>query len=410
LKNRDLILTIASIAGSGLLWGLSYQSSVFSLVSFAGLLPLFWSINKTNIAGASVIAFSSALLAVFVGVFADLQHMNSGQAILFTVVQTTVLALPWIIYQLIRSRHNQKLGYVAFVSSWLTLEWLSSQFLGIGQSWQLGYSAAVFPLIIQWYCFLGVSAGTLWILSINIHISRIIWPALAHTRRSAIINGSIVLIVPIVASLVWPSGKGSDTISATVVQNKKSAVLMSEGMESLLGKAAKHSGFWYNASNDTLKTAYLINKEGSAELIQGKTVWISGIGGISSQTLMLTDFADIRCGLLNASSFIHAESVRLYSADKCKLLIGFDADRNTDPLKIACRAIENRMNILILTSKGDATLYLNSGSRFDFNGKFSANIADPSFFVLYGDLVGRLSIFVTGWLLLGTLVKPFRKK
>jgi hypothetical protein len=60
--------------------------------------------------------------------------------------------------------------------------------------------------------------------------------------------------------------------------------------------------------------------------------------------------------------------------------------------------------------KDQASLYLKSGKRLNLFKEFNLKLEKHSFFSLYGDLTGRLSIFVTLWMLLGTIVKPYRKK
>jgi hypothetical protein len=53
---------------------------------------------------------------------------------------------------------------------------------------------------------------------------------------------------------------------------------------------------------------------------------------------------------------------------------------------------------------------LKSGKDITEVNEIKIETKKPGFFTLYGDLIGRLSIFVSLWMLLGSIVKPFRKK
>jgi hypothetical protein len=71
--------------------------------------------------------------------------------------------------------------------------------------------------------------------------------------------------------------------------------------------------------------------------------------------------------------------------------------------------MENNLNILVL-KKDQSQLYLKTGAQMRPSSNFNLDAQKHGFFSLYGDLTGRLSIFVSIWMLLGTIVKPFRKK
>jgi hypothetical protein len=60
--------------------------------------------------------------------------------------------------------------------------------------------------------------------------------------------------------------------------------------------------------------------------------------------------------------------------------------------------------------KSHSTLFLKTGEEKEAMKEIRLETKKPGFFTLYGDLIGRLSIFVSLWMLLGSIVKPFRKK
>ena len=144
-----------------------------AIICFIAFVPMLIVVKNNNFTTTALYAVLSSASALFVVYLFALTKLTISSAI----VQFLIFALPWVFYQLIRLRHNEKLGYLAFVSSWVFLEWIAAQYIGKWLGLQLGHAAIVLPFLVQWYEFLGISVGTVWILAINIHISRIIRPA-----------------------------------------------------------------------------------------------------------------------------------------------------------------------------------------------------------------------------------------
>jgi len=436
LKSKAFLFIITAALSSGLLLGLSFIFPPLALLAFVAISPMLWAASKTNLAFFSALAFFSNLLAVLL-LLPELQWQSASITFQYITIQTLLWTSPWVIYQVVRGRSNQKLGYIALVSSWLLLEWTAGQTWGNWQGLQLGYAPATVAALIQWYDILGTTGGSLWVLAINIQLYRIIWPSMPHARRAGILNGSAVLLLPIIASLIMGIYNASPlknsvkmfavaSIHATNTETVELPIFLSAGDITKFGNAKilaaqgkQDNAFWYKAAIDTIVNA-VYTKEGTQTAIVGKNVMTIGIAGNRWQTMVFADFAGYRCGLLNAGSFMRTETVRLYAQQDAELLCGFSYDSDyfvawRRQVIASAKAIENRKNVLIFNPDGNAYLIHPSGKTFVLNSSNTIEKTKPapvcdSFFSAYGDLVGRLSIFVTAWLLLGSFVKPFRNR
>jgi hypothetical protein len=389
----------------GLLSGLIFLENAAAMLCFIAFVPMLILVKKCNLLLTSFYAVLSAVLAIAIQNWLGFAKTGTIE----TIIQILIFSLPWVLHQLIRGRHNEKLGYLTLVSSWVFLEWLAAQYAGNWVGLQLGHSVMVFPSLIKWYSFLGVSAGTVWILAVNIQLSRIILPAQAFTRKQAIINGSLVLIAPVLISILLVKPAASGSISGNLKEVDGRIVLTNTKNEIFIANEGSTKNNFYDSVSDTVKNAALIDAEGSKRPLNTKKVRIGNIGGIKGQHLTIVDFDNKGIGFINGSSLLRADLLRVYSIEKCAMLICFSEASDISSSIISSRALENNIDILLL-KKDQASLYLKSGKRLNLIKEFDIKLEKHSFFSLYGDLTGRLSIFVTLWMLLGTIVKPYRKK
>ena len=73
----------------------------------------------------------------------------------------------------IRETTNNRLGYLAFIVLWISMEYLH---LNWELSWPwltLGNGFANVPNVVQWYEFTGFLGGSVWVLLINILLFRL---------------------------------------------------------------------------------------------------------------------------------------------------------------------------------------------------------------------------------------------
>ena len=403
MKKSVLFTTGLSLIGA-LLLALCFVNNWASLLCFIALVPMLIVVKKSSFLQSAIFTLINSALVVLI-----IRITSVEMSIEASIGQFLIFALPWIFYQHIRINHNEKLGYLALVSGWIFLEWVAAQYFGSWTGLQLGHSLTGVPFLVKWYGFLGVSAGSVWILAINIQLSRIILPAQSFTRKHATINGILVMMLPILSSFFWPDAEKSGNISATTLDVNGKILLLSENDKSLSANELKFDHRIYNSVFDTVKNASIGDKEGKEIAVMPKKLRVGHIGGIKNQHLIIADFENKRIGLLNASSMLRADLVRLYALEKCSLLICYTESASIPRQILRSRAIENNIDILFV-QKSHSTLFLKTGEEKEAMKEIRLETKKPGFFTLYGDLIGRLSIFVSLWMLLGSIVKPFRKK
>lgn len=429
MKNYNLILKVLASLSSGILWGFAYQAGLQSLLAFFAMLPLLWLISVSKGQQAYIFPILSSLIAVLIADNTLWQRMSIGDAAFYIIIQTLIFYIPWFLYQLVRSRHNQKLAYVALVSSFLTLEWTSSQIFGPWQALQLGFAPAAFPDIIQWYGLLGATAGSLWVLSMNIQLFRIIWPSTSYTRKSAIINGTLVLLLPIFYFFLSPTDNYSSNAALSLSTEKNlgskennSTICVDCSTEMgktdyLRIKGAPAKGLIYNAAADTLSYVFLKTADAEKQVFSDNLMTI-GIGGNILQAINKVKFGGYDIGLINNPMLLRPESIRLIRSQS-KILLSTYHDKENSPQNIkkvaGVRAIENGISIVSILADKTVLITYPSGynSKHSLSDKpisFQPASDFQTFYAQYGDLTGRLSIFVSVWMLLGAIVKPFRKK
>ena len=403
MKKSVLFTTGLSLIGA-LLLALCFVNNWASMLCFIALVPMLIVVKKSSFLHSAIFTLINSALVVLI-----IRITSVEMSIEASIGQFLIFALPWIFYQHIRINHNEKLGYLALVSGWIFLEWVAAQYFGSWTGLQLGHSLTGVPFLVKWYGFLGVSAGSVWILAINIQLSRIILPAQSFTRKHATINGILVMMLPILSSFFWPDAEKSGNISATTLDVNGKILLLSENDKSLSANELKFDHRIYNSVFDTVKNATIGDKEGKEIAVLSKKLRVGHIGGIKNQHLIIADFENKRIGLLNASSMLRADLVRLYALEKCSLLICYTEAASIPRQILRSRAIENNIDILFV-QKSHSSLFLKSGKDITEVNEIKIETKKPGFFTLYGDLIGRLSIFVSLWMLLGSIVKPFRKK
>ena len=76
--------------------------------------------------------------------------------------------------------------FLAFISLWLSWEWVH-QYWDLSWPWlNLGNGFATMPQLVQWYEFTGVFGGTLWVLVINVLCYQLLRLGVAKTISSTL--------------------------------------------------------------------------------------------------------------------------------------------------------------------------------------------------------------------------------
>jgi len=179
-------------------------------ILFVALLPLLYlddhyvSAKKTV---RSVSFFGQAFLAFLVWNLLTtwwIKHATLAGAISAITLNAFAMALIWWLAHAARRRFSGSLGYLALVVFYLSFEFLHYHW-DLEWPWlTLGNGFANQVKMIQWYEFTGVFGGSLWILTVNILIYKILKNMVQKNRTRCfylVISSVVVLVgIPIMVS------------------------------------------------------------------------------------------------------------------------------------------------------------------------------------------------------------------
>lgn len=121
-----------------------------------------------------------------------------------SIANAAIMALIWWLFARMKAVFNNQLALIAFVSLWLSFEFLHHRW-EIEWPWLcLGNGLAAENKIIQWYEYSGIAGGTLWILLSNILLFSIWkrWNAKSYSASTGQLSLWIMLvIIPVFWSL-----------------------------------------------------------------------------------------------------------------------------------------------------------------------------------------------------------------
>jgi apolipoprotein N-acyltransferase len=160
---------------------------------FIRLLPAFAIFNIVSIAWVRIVGVPLLVTAITANTF----------------LMTFTFWLAW----LVRRRAGAVVGNVAYITFWLTMEYLTNHVSWFSPWLNLGNSMAAEPDLIQWYEFTGVAGGTLWILITNLSITSIIKKA----PRRSILQTSVATLALLLLLIALPL-KISNTIAAGITE------------------------------------------------------------------------------------------------------------------------------------------------------------------------------------------------
>ncbi len=204
LINRPLLLAVLS----GAFFAFSWPSQGFWPLIFVAFVPIFILFElspKIKIADLFRYSFLSFIIwNSFAAWWMCQYHFVGGVSVL--LINALCMSCVIAIYLLLRKYKVIKQGrYLGFIALWLSWEWVQ---LHWDLSWPwliLGNGLASTPKLIQWVEYTGVVGGSLWILIINVIITKaivLIAEKKFHRPLWIISFGLILFIVaPIVISL-----------------------------------------------------------------------------------------------------------------------------------------------------------------------------------------------------------------
>lgn len=155
-------------------------------------------------------------------------------------------------------------------------------------------------------------------------------------------------------------------------------------------------------------------QKGERQQLSSQAFSVRTILGVEQRFFQFIDWQGSRLLLLNAHSLNRTAPIREGLQKGAQTVIAFSPDSSLSPIlyrSARARAQESGSDIILVQNK--------KAHHFLANGDYQAledgqsctpKIWSPTFFAQYGDLPGRLSIFLAAWLALASIVKPFRKK
>lgn len=202
-KYPSLIFSVLS----GLLLWAAWPVSPMTFLIFIAFVPFLW--TEGRIVRASPYFYQVYLMVLVWNIGTTWWVCNSTVpgGIAAILANSLLMSIPWMGYYFVRKTGRQNLAYAALVFFWLTFEYIH---LNWQLSWPwltLGNSFALQPEWIQWYEYTGTSGGSLWILVVNILITKLL-KTYHHRRlinkRMALAAGG-TLAIPLLLSFLIAS-------------------------------------------------------------------------------------------------------------------------------------------------------------------------------------------------------------
>jgi len=214
---RKLFLSVLS----GLLLAFAWpEIGVFPILFFAfiPLLMLEDDLQKSddNKKGRKVFWLSFLAFFIFNAITTYwVYHATLFGAIAAFLVNATLMATAFYLFHKIKSVTTTRLGYLAFIVFWISMEYLH---LNWDLSWPwltLGNGFANFPDVVQWYEFIGFLGGSLWVLLMNV----LLFKLAKQQNLKAIVFPLLVLLIPIISSYcLTPDIKEGKPLKVLIVQ------------------------------------------------------------------------------------------------------------------------------------------------------------------------------------------------
>jgi apolipoprotein N-acyltransferase len=184
---------------TGVLLGLSWQPSLFCL-AFIAWVPLLY-ISERHPKRLNWMVYLS-FLTWNVIVTWWVWYASNSASILMLMANSALMFMVYLLYFKTRQRLGTDRAIWLLPPFWLSFEYLH-QYWDLAWVWlNLGNIFANTTPIIQWYEWTGSSGGSLWILAVNILITRMIIRIQSKQNWIPIsIATSLVLLIPITVSL-----------------------------------------------------------------------------------------------------------------------------------------------------------------------------------------------------------------
>jgi apolipoprotein N-acyltransferase len=167
----SLLKNIGIASLTGILLGLSWQPNFFWL-AFIAWVPLLF-VSETSSKKMVLISYISFLIWNVIVTW-WVWYASNGASILMLMANSLLMCITFMLYYRTRQRINSYKAMWLLPAFWLSFEYLH-QYWDLAWVWlNQGNIFANATSTIQWYEYTGSSGGSLWILLVNILITRMI--------------------------------------------------------------------------------------------------------------------------------------------------------------------------------------------------------------------------------------------
>jgi apolipoprotein N-acyltransferase len=224
--NRLLLFFILS----GFLLGLSFPATGgLTFLIFFAFIPMLiaeQSVYEKRLRARKVLWLSYPGFIVFNALSTWwIVNASVGGVIMAVFLNAFIMSFYFWIYHLVHRRYGNYWGHAAFVSLWMSFEYIHYHW-ELSWPWlNFGNAFATKTAWIQWYEYTGVGGGTLWVLLVNLigfyAVQRIYFKKMPAKKNIFILAAWLILIfVPLFISLKIYNGytEKKDPIDVVVVQ------------------------------------------------------------------------------------------------------------------------------------------------------------------------------------------------
>jgi apolipoprotein N-acyltransferase len=185
---------------------------------FVGMVPLFYAHHhmETNYAKAKKYFIWYVYLGLLVWNILTtwwVGYASIGGAIAMLLANTALMIIPFSAYIYTKKVVGENKALMAFVLYWLAFEYVHLTW-EISYPWlTLGNGLAMIPWLVQWYEYTGILGGSLWILTINV----VVYKLIVSNSKKKIIQLSVLVLIPSTFSIIKFNLPVTETASTEVL-------------------------------------------------------------------------------------------------------------------------------------------------------------------------------------------------
>lgn len=124
-------------------------------------------------------------------------NASKGGAVAMLLANSLLMALCFVAIYIIR-KNLPKLGLTTYIICWIAFEFFHFRW-DVAYPWlTIGNGLSMFPMLIQWMEYTGILGGTLWVLTVNI----VLYKLLIETTKKRIIFSLVTVFLPLLFSII----------------------------------------------------------------------------------------------------------------------------------------------------------------------------------------------------------------